>query len=460
MNKQKGWRRRKRSRWAQETLVLMVLFVWISCVNVARVNRLSPAPRSRELETSIVTALLPKNFQANLTVQNVLVSDSVLMAEKLRFAYAYVIGGVKVEDPLRYRNYIYDVMISTYNMRRDGSTADIIVMVQMSSQSSVDALPEEDDRLLKAMGIQVKYIEKAVDESFYRIMLDKFRILSLTEYDRIIYMDSDVMATKSLDYLFTLSIEGVLKRNVILAGSSEPANGGLFLLSPSQGAMERVLQLIREKEERGAQLPYPHWDNTTGWGHPFEKGEAYDLIYGDKGSNWAFYGAFADQGLLYHWVKYEEKSVSIILRRAVQNWGVDRDGKLVLEETLSLSTLRIPSRSKDCFREYTLLRLKPCTPPHSDFVHFTANKKPWLTGVPANFGRFVGAKTQSADYYWFHILHILNKKFQMGLDFNNYPKAPRPLLGMYPRHSDVVGTRYTNATFEFTIPEKGQKSVQ
>jgi hypothetical protein len=37
-----------------------------------------------------------------------------------------------------------------------------------------------------------------------------------------------------------------------------------------------------------------------------------------KGDEWSFYGAFTDQGLLYHWVKYVKKRVSMIRGHDVQ----------------------------------------------------------------------------------------------------------------------------------------------
>jgi hypothetical protein len=60
----------------------------------------------------------------------------------------------------------------------------------------------------------------------YRTMLDKFRILSLTECNRVLFMDGDVMARGSFDYLYHLSMSGTLGENVVVAGKTEPVNGG------------------------------------------------------------------------------------------------------------------------------------------------------------------------------------------------------------------------------------------
>jgi len=106
------------------------------------------------------------------------------------FAYAYVIGGCKPEDN-SYVYYFYDILINTYLQQKEGSKADVIVFVQMSFQSAYDTLPDEDIRLFNTMNIKVEYIPKAEDESFYRIMLDKFLTLGLVQYKRVLFLDGD-----------------------------------------------------------------------------------------------------------------------------------------------------------------------------------------------------------------------------------------------------------------------------
>ena len=55
------------------------------------------------------------------------------------------------------------------------------------------------------MNMQTCYVPKQGNETFYRTQMDKFRILSLTQYGRVLFMDGDVMPTGNLDCLFELS---------------------------------------------------------------------------------------------------------------------------------------------------------------------------------------------------------------------------------------------------------------
>ena len=81
-------------------------------------------------------------------------------------------------------------------------------------------------------------------------------------------------------------------------------------------------------------MPYPHWDPVKGWGQPFIPPDKWTSPSGFSGTNWTWHGSFTDQGLLYHWPKYEKKSVTIINGWNIENWGYDPEtGKVQLQQT-------------------------------------------------------------------------------------------------------------------------------
>lgn len=104
------------------------------------------------------------------------------------------------------------------------------------------------------------------------VMLEKFRILKLTNYSRVMYLDYDVMPTCNLDYLFELSDPLLapsptnssfrLKENVILAYKHEPCAGGLFILKPNATDFDQIKRIIHEKEIRSFAQKFPHWDQS------------------------------------------------------------------------------------------------------------------------------------------------------------------------------------------------------
>ena len=81
-------------------------------------------------------------------------------------------------------------------------------------------------------------------------MLDKFQILDLTEYSRVIFLDSDVIPLCNMDYIFELSEGGrvgngnmTLKENLVVAWKHEPSQGGLFMLRPCIGKLAELQEV-------------------------------------------------------------------------------------------------------------------------------------------------------------------------------------------------------------------------
>lgn len=393
-------------------------------------------PTNSSVALSIVPAIQKINVQKSVGEAIEATGD-----RRGNFAYAYIVAGCEPTKST-YRYYLYDILVSARIQRLAGSQADFYVFVQMAFDQALDELPNEDVRLLEAMNIRFEYLQKTPDESFYRTMLDKFKVLSLEQYDRVLFMDSDVMAKANLDYLFDLSMQGLLKDSLVIAGKHEPASGGFFMVAPRAGDWERILQVIREKEERGRNLPYPHFDNVTGWGQPFVDGDFFELPNGYRSNQWNFYGAFADQGLLYHWVKYEQKSVSVILRNSIHHWSAGDDGKVQLEKMEGIRILQDHTPKHPACKSGG--NLKECYSPHCDFVHFTGLKKPWLDGPPRDYPTDSWSDTDQQT--WFFHLQKLNVDFQMNLNFTNWTEKPkrkrRPLLGYYPLNADVAKANY------------------
>jgi hypothetical protein len=402
------------------------------------------------------------------------------------YAYAFVIGGCDPQRP-SYRNYIYDILISSYILRQRGSKADVVALFQMSFHSNATTLPAEDIRLLTAMQVKIKYIPKSRHESFYRVMLDKFRILALTEYRRVLFVDGDVVPLVNLDYLFELSDPAhtttptVLMENLVVAGSQEPANGGFFMLAPHAGALRQVNRIIQTREDRARnnndnnknnqnssqvesrqQKVDKHFDPVQGWGHAIDPttGDAgWVTNGGNAGTNWTFWAAFADQGLLYHYTKYVRKSVTIVLADRVENWGTttnhteSTDGKGTVNA--SATAVRLLETLKFPFQNYSQpssivsnqcggrTHGKGCPSPYSDYFHFTGSGKPWFKGPPSDLSN--ETKIASAEHFWWYTLTVLNDQLDMGIgdQLRNWTtgKHHRPLLGMHPAKWQAVKAR-------------------
>jgi hypothetical protein len=186
-----------------------------------------------------------------------------------KWAYAFLMAGVDSQKPA-YRGILYNILVAAEILKE--SQADILVMIQMSRNTKSTGLPPNEERWLRDMKVKIEYLEIPPAQNFYQIQFEKFRILQHTEYSRIMYMDGDVMPYCVMDYLFELSDPQdsskapLLKKNVVLSWTSEPAHGGLFLLSPEEGDYDNIQKIIEQREEeamKGTEL----FDGRKGWGH-------------------------------------------------------------------------------------------------------------------------------------------------------------------------------------------------
>jgi hypothetical protein len=403
---------------------------------------------------------IPTTLTISLAAKANTQEEKTVSPPRRKWAYAFLVAGCHSQN-LVYRGFIYNAVVAASKLRKGGSQADIVVMVQMSSLTDEKILPPQDRHLLDAMDIKVHYLPKFLSqdsETFYAVVMEKFRVLELLEYSRVLFLDSDIMPWCSLDYMFELSEpanananfnkKGRLHENVVLSWKREAATAGFFILRPGAGEFEQIQQVIAEKERKALEMEFPHWDEVKGWGHPMEPGDPWRDGNGKTGVLWNWHAAFADQGLLYYWTKYIKKSVSIVVKNQVDNWGVNENGTLVLENTLIHEIT-----NQSCHHHGRALV------PYVDFKHFTGKssaqlltdlyipmlhchaevaqidmslnsflsylpagrKKPWslnldLTSLNASLWK--AGKKRNATEEWYHELIGIGREWNITMDLN------------------------------------------
>lgn len=350
-------------------------------------------------------------------------------------AYASVLGGVDPAHP-SYRGFLYSILVAAKILKDAGSTSDIVVFFQLSHATDHTVLPQEDVRLLRAMEVIIVYIPKSQHQGFYEITLEKFRILDLIQYDRVLFMDADVMPLGNLDYLMELSLSAnnpgsPMQENLVVAGSQEPSTAGFFLLTPGHGKLDRLRQVISKRELKAKYLPFPKFDIVAGWGHVIKPPDRWETrVAARSGTNWTFYSADADQGLLYEWAKYVEQRVSIVIGNRVQNWAPGVGGYPALQETLEKPFQKYSSRLNSWARG---------PPPYRHFYHFTGRSKPWESTMPESLSEANHKKTP--ERFWFYHLLELNKQLAM-FDPNDWEtvraKMSAPPLGRFHAKLDMA----------------------
>ena len=342
---------------------------------------------------------------------------------KHKWAYAFFLGSAMSDRVgMDYRYAILSVISAVKSLRNHGSIADMVLMVQISARSDATQLDEEDETLLKQLNIQIEYIPKLISpeiENFYSLGMEKFRVLSLVQYSRVMYMDYDTLPLCNMDYLFELSepftgqrqssmlrpltssiSDQPLKENIVLGLRAQPSDGSLFILKPNMDDWVRVQEIIRLKDMYSSLLPYPHFDPDLGWGHPLETPTQW-LSPSNNNTKWNWDLSFADTGLLYHITKYVKRSVSFIENGRTENWGSDPNtGDLFLESTTSSEYWEGRSCMASGSGEMH---------PAKDFRHFADAEKPWSKNIIE-----LNGNPENRDHQlWYSLLNEALRKINM-----------------------------------------------
>lgn len=225
-------------------------------------------------------------------------TSSPSQRHKSKHAYAFLMAGCQPTDITDCAGYVYNILVAEYILRLSGSTSDIVVMVRMATSSSTDEddarLPPDVVNILEAKKIIIKYLKMAKVDNFYTAQMAKFDILDLVEYDRVLFLDADVMPRCNLDYMFHLS-EGPnppLQENAILAWTNEPAAGGFFMLKPNHTDYLLNLEIQMKRLLHQGET----FDVIKGWGHIIEPPDQWNSRnYIRHGTKWDFYGSNCDQ---------------------------------------------------------------------------------------------------------------------------------------------------------------------
>jgi hypothetical protein len=258
------------------------------------------------------------------------------------YAYAFLLVGCDAKHPESYRPLLSSIYVAIYLLRKYGSAQDMIVYVMMTSEDDkqidyeststsnattkkrtkaiTTTLSAEELRVLTELNATVRQIPSVPNPTFHRITLQKFRVLGLTQYRRVMFLDCDVMPLLNLDLFFELSDplvtpQPVLKENLIFLDYVSPANAGNFMLAPHKGDLELVNDMVREAQlirNQGVEGKEP-WRQFQP-----DRWDGFD----QAGTEYNFHLVSGDQGLLWSWVRHYQRQFSYVVKDGVvRNYG-------------------------------------------------------------------------------------------------------------------------------------------
>jgi hypothetical protein len=306
---------------------------------------------------------------------------------------------------------LYNILAATYVLKyRYDSHADVVVLIQMAHSSPAERLTQAEEGLLRKMHIQFRYLSRPSQptSTFYQLVMAKFYVLQMVEYQKVLFLDSDVLPLCALDYLLQLSQDGTLGDTIVHAMYEDPVNAGLFVVTPRPGLRDALLQHWQVFRNKNLSQPPP---------------VEYSLWDGTDGSGWDFYCGDSDQGfLLYSLLFVEQSSASIIVGSQIQHYDAAVTPLLSIPRTEHRRPTKILS-TKDILAPHSCLSSSSVpgwaqnASPRSnglgfyrDFFHMVGYSKAWESPPKSwKSGMELNDLLSSRDYWYFCLQEVAQR---------------------------------------------------
>ena len=105
----------------------------------------------RAIDTNRTSSIRKQRYQSDNLVHSPSVSTPTIDTtnNKGKFAYVFLLGGaMSTKAGTDYRGGLYGAVTAAHSLRRQGSKADVIIMVQISATTNATKLPDLEEALL------------------------------------------------------------------------------------------------------------------------------------------------------------------------------------------------------------------------------------------------------------------------------------------------------------------------
>ncbi|XP_072991031.1 putative UDP-glucuronate:xylan alpha-glucuronosyltransferase 3 isoform X1 [Typha latifolia] len=150
--------------------------------------------------------------------------------DRRREAYATILHSANM--------YVCGAITAAQSIRQAGSTRDLVILVD-------ESISDENRNGLEAAGWKVRTIErirnpKAKRDAYNEWNYSKFRLWQLTDYDKIIFIDADLLILRNIDFLFAMPEISATGNDATLF------NSGVMVIEPSNCTFNLLMEHINE----------------------------------------------------------------------------------------------------------------------------------------------------------------------------------------------------------------------
>ncbi|KAL3617383.1 UDP-glucuronate:xylan alpha-glucuronosyltransferase 1 [Castilleja foliolosa] len=158
--------------------------------------------------------------------------DNYSTKERQREAYATILHSA--------HDYVCGAITAAQSIRMSGSTRDLVILVD-------ETISEYHRSGLELAGWKVRTIKrirnpKAEKDAYNEWNYSKFRLWQLTDYDKVIFIDADLLILRNIDFLFGMPEISATGNNGTLF------NSGVMVVEPSNCTFQLLMDHINEIE--------------------------------------------------------------------------------------------------------------------------------------------------------------------------------------------------------------------
>lgn len=186
-------------------------------------------------------------------------------------------------------SYLMGVLLLAKSLREAQAKYPLLVVCS-------NGVSDKTKRILTRYGLEYVALDEAinVDTTKYNVApgyehwnntLDKLYVFSLTDYDKVIFLDSDMMVVRNIDHLFDMPHMSAVVADVFNEPDLRQLNSGMIVIEPNKRDFEGMVNLWTSG---GIKLPnagdqdvirawFKDWEN-----HPeLRLAQGYNVFYSD-----------------------------------------------------------------------------------------------------------------------------------------------------------------------------------
>ncbi|MBS1599979.1 MAG: hypothetical protein JST75_17260 [Bacteroidetes bacterium] len=164
-------------------------------------------------------------------------------------------------------NFLPGILVLRHTLKIHNPSAGLIVLVVRNIPADILSFLRDHAFPIKIIDeIENPYLLES-DERGFKCMFTKLRVFELTEYDKIVYLDADMLVCENIESLFDKPHMSAVNAGALIPENSnwEKLNAGLMVVEPDKELFKKMASLIdvlpsEAKEDQGfLHSYYPLW---------------------------------------------------------------------------------------------------------------------------------------------------------------------------------------------------------